>query len=236
MATTAHLGTPAIYAPGPSRARATGNGGTELGALYSSLALLGIASLAIAAASSLLPWLNAGAESGTADGQLVVWPWAAGLTSAVYGLATLLYGLASLRSGTLPRVGAVQIVLAVAGAVHLAALLSGLWRMPETGRTFDVTLAALLVLELSVLATLGWRRNAAMRRRPGRRAPRKLPAAAVVGALFAASVFVAALTTAGMAASTAGELAVPHSGHGGSHEAPAVPENVQQLKQQGHHH
>lgn len=236
MAAITHLGTPAVYAPGPSRAKATGNGGTELGAPYASLALLGIASLAIAAASSLLPWLNAGAESAAGSGLAAVWPWVAGLVSAAYGLGALLYGLASLRSGTLPRVDAAQVVLAVAGAVHLAALLAGLWRMPESGRSFDVTLAALLVLELSVLATLGWRRNAATRRRPGRRAPRQLPAAAVVGTLFAASVFVAALTTAGMAASTAGELAVPHPGHGGSHEAPAVPENVQQLKQQGHHH
>lgn len=234
MATTAHMGVPAVSRPGPPVATPTG--ATELGALYASLALLGIASLAIAAASSLLPWLNAGEASAAGAGLPALWPWAAGLASAAYGLAALLYGLASLRSGRLPRVEAVQIVLAVAGAMHLTALLAGLWRMPETGRTFDATLAALLVLELSVLATLGWRRNAAMRRRPGRAAQHKMPAAAVVGTLFVASIFVAALTTAGMAASTAGELAVPHSGHGGSHEAPAVPENVQQLKQQGHHH
>lgn len=204
--------------------------------LYVSLALLGIASLAIAAASSLLPWTNSGTPT-------VAGPtgWALGLASAAYGLTALAYGLQSLRSGNLSHVGALGVVVAVAAAIHLAAFVAGLWWMPETGRTFDVTLAALLVLELSVSAVLGWQNNLVLRRRLPRRAPkrsgREVSAAGLVGTLFAASILVASLTTVGMAASTAGELAVPHSGHGGSHQGePTVPTNLQQLKDQGHHH
>lgn len=213
--------------------------------LYVSLALLGIASLAIAASSSLLPWTNSGTP--VLAGPVA---WAVALASAAYGLSALCYGLGSFRSGTLPRVGVLGLVVAVAAAIHLSTFVAGLWRMPETGRTFDVTLASLLVLELSVSAVLGWANNAALRRRPSRRAPkrpgREPSAAALVGTLFAASILVASLTTAGMAASTAGELAVPHSGHGdsghgdsghgGSHDEPTVPSNLQQLKEQGHHH
>ncbi len=124
--------------------------------------------------------------------------------------------------------------------LHLAVLVAGIWRMPEEARTFDVTLAALASLELSVIAVLGWRRNAELRKGPNFRV-REPSAPAVVGILFAASVLVAAITTSGMAASTAGELAVPHSGHHNTPQHSPQQESpdrgiLQQMKEQGHHH
>lgn len=206
---------PASTSPASTKAEA----GTDVASLYAGLALLGIAALAGAAASSLIPGL-----------------WMAGIVSAAYSLATLAYAFLSLRKGFLPKESVLLLVLGSAALLHLAGLLQGLWRMPEAGRTFDVTLASLLVLELSVVAVVGWRRNAVLRRQPGRGSQREPSAVLIVGAIFAASILVAAITTVGMAASTAGDLAVPHSGHGGSHDAPVVPGNIQQLKEQGHHH
>lgn len=213
--------------------------GTELSSLYVSLALLGIAALASAAASSLIPGLG-GESAGSGDGTSWLMPapvqWVAGIASGGYGLAALAYGFISFRAGTIKRAATLRLVVSLAALLHLAVLLLGLWRMPEASRTFDMTLASLLALELSVMAVLGWRSNAALRREATRTAGREPSAVAVVGTLFAASILVAALTTVGMAASTAGDLAVPHSGHSDTQDSPSVPGNLEHLKNQGHHH
>ncbi|MFQ4148520.1 hypothetical protein AAGW05_07445 [Arthrobacter sp. LAPM80] len=254
MAPAQQLAAPPLGGRGPATAFPSSKtvapaklNGTELSPLYASLALLGIAALAAAASSSLIPVLSgesAGVATvaGTGLGTWAPLVWSAGVASAAYSLAALVYGFLSFRRGTLPKAAAVRIVLAFAAAAHLAVLLEELWRMPETARTFDVTLASLLVLELSVIAVLGWRRNAELRRGPARLYAKKRSATVVVGTLFAASILVAGITTVGMAASTAGELAVPHSGHSGhaghsgTENSPTVPTNLEQLKNQGHHH
>lgn len=245
MTTAQHLGAPPIAGRAPARVLlhgrrrlvSTTRTGTELTSLYVSLAFLGIAALAIAAASSLLPEM--GGEPASATGVVLAtapWQWVAGVASAVYGLAALAYGFFSFRSGTIKRASTLRLVVSAAALFHLTALLLGLWRLPEASRTFDTTLASLLALELSVIAVLGWRRHAALRQESARKARKEPSAVAVVGTLFAASILVAGLTTVGMAASTAGELAVPHSGHGDTGNSPSVPGNIEQLKNQGHHH
>ncbi|ALV44724.1 hypothetical protein MB46_03550 [Arthrobacter alpinus] len=254
MTAAQHTGAPPLTRRGPSssairsehRVEASSQrsqAGTQLSSLYTSLALLGIAALAGAATSSLIPGLGgetvgSGDPLRTGTNASAIWEWAAGGTSAVYCLAALAYGFVSFRKGTLPRVSALRLVVALAAGVHLIGLLEGLWRTPESGRTFDGTLASLLILELSVIAVLGWVRNVELRSLPSKKARREPSAMAVVGSLFAASVLVAAITTAGMAASTAGDLAVPHSGHSetGTENGPNVPSNIEQLKNQGHHH
>ncbi len=217
----------------------------DVSATAVAVVLLGVAALAAAAASSLLTLPGGGAAGGgglgTGVGDVVAGPgsalaWPAGAVSAAYCLAALLYALAAFRRGVLPHPAAVLRVVGVAAGVHLAVLLEGLWRMPESGRTLDVTLASLLTLELAVIAAVGWRSNAALRRDPSPGSATGHSAAAVLGVLFAASLLVAGVTTLGMAASAAGDLAVPHSGHGGTHQVPAVPQQLQQLKEQGHHH
>lgn len=194
-------------------------------ALYVSLALLGIAALASAAASSLLQ-----------TGGSAVWPWLAGIASAGYGMAALVYSVVSFRKGVRAHPAPLLPAVSLAALLHLAGLLLALWRIPAESRTFDVTLAALVVLELSVLAVLGWRRHHALRQQRNNKSLKDPSAVAVVGTLFAASILVAALTTVGMAASTAGDLAVPHSGHTDTHLTPAAPANGEQLKDQQSHH
>ncbi|WP_425863350.1 hypothetical protein [Arthrobacter sp. TWP1-1] len=215
--------------------------GTQLSSLYISLALLGIAALASAATSSLIIGLG-GAATGLADpAGNIIWisaasSWAAGILSGIYCLSSLAYAFVSFRKGALPNASALRLVVALAAGVHLIGLLEGLWRWPTSTRTFDVTVASLLVLELSVIAVLGWRRNTELRIGQSIKFGKDPSAMAVVGSLFAASILVAGITTVGMAASTAGELAVPHSGHKSTENSPGVPSNIEQLKNQGHHH
>ncbi|WP_054010403.1 hypothetical protein [Arthrobacter sp. ERGS1:01] len=213
-----------------------------LSSLYVSLALVGIAALGSAAASSLIPGLAQGPHLHTPQRwNWEGWPWAGGIAVALFAVAALAYAVVSFRAGRVPRPRMVVRTFAVAVAVQLAALLEGVWRFPADTRTFDLTLASLIVLELSVIAVLGWQRTSAQRLRTQRgsspAAPRREPsAAALIGVLFAASIFVAAVASAGMAASSAGELAVPHSGHGGGGGAPGLPGNLVQLENSGHHH
>ncbi|MFB9166151.1 MULTISPECIES: hypothetical protein [Arthrobacter] len=219
---------------------------TDVSALSASciaVAMLGIAALAAAATSSLLTPATVaagGAGAGGAGGgfadmaSFLAWP--AGIVSAAYCLAALVYGFVSFRRGTLQRPEVAVRVLGSTAGLHLVLLLAGLWRLPESERTFDVTLAALLTLELGVIAALGWRHNAALRKGSSAKPATAPSAAAVLGTLFLASVMVAAITTVGMSASTAGELAVPHSGHSGTHQESVVPDQLQRLKDQGHHH
>ena len=214
--------------------------GTQLSSLYISLALLGIAALASAATSSLLPGLGGDTTALATDAENTIWisaaSWTAGVASGVYCLASLAYAFVSFRKGVLPNTVTLRLVVGVAAGLHLAGFLEGLWRAPSSTRTFDVTLASLLILELSVLAVLGWRKNSEARVGRFIKVHKEPSAVAVVGTLFAVAILVATITTAGMAASTAGELAVPHSGHTGTENGPAVPRNMEQLKNQGHHH
>ncbi|MHA7305056.1 hypothetical protein ACX80E_07395 [Arthrobacter sp. TMN-49] len=231
--TVAGRGAGRILLSGRRRLESSARTETELSSLYVSLALLGIAALASAAASSLLPGISgetAGTEAGGGWLTSAPWQWVAGIASGGYGLAALAYGFMSFRNGTIERAATLRLVLSITALFHLAGLLLGLRRMPEATPTFDMTLASLLVLELSVIAVLGWRRNAALRQEPAEKSRKEPSAVAVVGTLFAASILVAALTTVGMAASTAGELAVPHSGHGDTHDSPGSPDNTQLLK------
>ena len=202
----------------------------RLTTLYASLATLGLAALGSAAASSLIAGL-AGSTGPTA-----VFSWMAVFATSAWAAAALLYAFAAFRSNSLLRSKAAIRAVALAAAIHLAALMVGIWRLPEASRTFDVTLACLVVLELSVLAVMGWQSNSDRRARQPGQTSREPSALAIVGTLFAASVLVAAVATAGMASSAAGSLAVPHSGHGQTQHNSPLPQDVQQLKNADHHH
>lgn len=58
----------------------------------------------------------------------------------------------------------------------------------------------------------------------------------VVCAVFAASILVASVTTVSLAASTAGQLAVPHSGPGATNPGSSLHYRLEQLKHSGQHH
>ncbi|WP_104091432.1 hypothetical protein [Arthrobacter sp. GMC3] len=198
--------------------------------LYVSLAALGVAALSGAGASSLI----AGLAGGTAPAPWL--QWISIIATSAWSVAALLYAFAALRTTKLLWAAVAQKTVAVAAALHLGALLLGMWRLPETTRSFDLTLAGLLLLELSVLAVAGWQRTSDARARSNARTHHAPSALALVATLFAASILVAAVATVGMASSAAGSLAVPHSGHGESQHNPQLPSNVQQLKNSEHHH
>lgn len=100
-------------------------------------------------------------------------------------------------------------VLPAAAAVVLAALAWKALLAPAGSRQVDLTLASALVL---VLLQFGI--HSAFRRRAGRVAGPRLSPGKLLGSLFLSAVVVAGITTPGLAASTAGDHAVPHSGHG----------------------
>ncbi len=213
---------------------------SELGSMCVGIGLMGITALAGAAASSLIPGLGGTVPRMDTQSWVLLLNGAAGIASAGYGLAALGFGFSAFRRGQLPAVKALQILVSVAAVIHLAAFMAGLWGLPASDRSFDLTLAALLLLELTVTAAIGWQRNTALRRSAKSKVSTPRSAISVVGILFVASIFVAAVTTAGMAASTAGSLAVPHSGHGtpavGVVDDSLVPSKIQELKNQGHQH
>lgn len=220
--------TPARHEPrqaSPGRPRVSSESGGELAGLYVGIAAVGIAALGCAASSSL---------AAGATGTTSWWGWVAALGSAAWAMVALAYTFVSFRAGRLPSAGVAARVLGAAASIHLATVVVGAWRLPEESRFLDLTAASLLVLELSVLAVIGWQRNRALRTRS--RPGWKPSALVVVGTAFAASILVASVTSVGLAASTAGQLAVPHSDHGATSPGGPLPGNLEQLKHSGHHH
>ncbi|RAN73273.1 hypothetical protein B5P43_31250 [Bacillus sp. SRB_336] len=213
----------------PTRRRIAPDSGSELVSLYVGIAAVGVAALGCAASSSLLS--GATGTGGAAEW----WQWAAALASSAWAGAALVYALAGWRTGRLPMTGVAVRTVVAAASIHLAVILIGAWRLPEESRFLDLTVASLLALELSVLAVVGWQHNRALRTASGPGAGWKPSALAVVATMFAASIVVASVTTVGLAASTAGQLAVPHSGHGVTSPG-SLPGNLEQLRHSGHHH
>ncbi|NJC21900.1 hypothetical protein BJ994_000976 [Arthrobacter pigmenti] len=146
----------------------------------------------------------------------------AGTAAGGWALLHTFLGLAALRGeDPASRVLAavlltVRRALPVVAAVVLGALTWGALLAPADLRRFDLTLACALALLLLQLCCRG-----ALRRTAGRgiqSSPGKL-----LGVLFCAALVVAAITTPGLAASTAGDFAVPHGEHGTAPGTPPVP-------------
>ncbi|WP_427016931.1 hypothetical protein ACQCSX_19895 [Pseudarthrobacter sp. P1] len=216
---TAGVAAAASPAAATAGGRGTGSAGVKVPVLpvtvclYTGLAGLGTAALASALASSLL--VRAGSLAGTA----AVPVWAGGVASIVWAMAVLAFSVASLRTGRPVWPRTATSAFTVAAAVHLATVLAGLWLGPAAERTFDLNAACAVVLELSIVAGIGWLGRHGTERAGTEPAggspdvPAAPPAGRLLAALFAASVLVAAVTTPGLAASTAGHSAVPHGGH-----------------------
>ncbi len=132
--------------------------------------------------------------------------WAGGIF-AVWGLALLAGSLASLQRGRLRFRKATTIGLIVAVLVHVAVLVAGLAQ-----RLLDGGQLAALFLVLMALGSSAWLARR-YRDDTGGAAAAPPRTGALVGAAFAAAVVVAAVTTPGLAASVAGQYAVPHGSH-----------------------
>jgi hypothetical protein len=105
--------------------------------------------------------------------------------------------------------------------LHLVAVAAGIWWPGGSPRSLDGTALSAAVLELVILGCVGWLGRRTFR--PGDHPPAVGPLLLVT---FTAAIVVAAITTPGLAATAAGQHAVPHGEHGGtSPNSPA-----------GHHH
>lgn len=176
-----------------------------------------------AALGSALTFFALAADSLVTDGGVgtqvlggVVGLWAAALTG--WGILALRGLPGQSRAGVLLSVS-VPVLLPGAAAVVLGVLAWNALLAPAGSRDFDLTLASALVLVLLQLGCHGALRRRAQQGSGGR----ELSPGRFLGALFLSAVLVAGIVTPGLAASTAGDHAVPHGQHGG---VPAPAEHV----------
>ena len=202
-------------------------GSVAFGGLYAGIAGLGVAALAAASSASLASTFGIGSAPAP------WWAWLGAIASAVWAGMALVYAVASLLKAAAPAVNLAVPCLVLVSSVHLASILAGLWGFPEGAKNLDLTIGSLLLLELSVLSVFMWQRK--RRKNLPHRAVRS-SSLVVLGGMFASSVAVAAVASLGLAASSAGELAVPHSEHWAHHGEDFDPGIIQKMKQAEHHH
>ncbi|WP_416404206.1 hypothetical protein [Arthrobacter sp. LFS091] len=144
-----------------------------------------------------------------------------GAVTLLAGLAFLAWSLWGLHRNSLVFARYALPALAVAGVAHLAVVASGI----SIQRSLDVSHFAALGLTLMALAGAGWLRR--QRKTNDGGAHGQPRTGRLLAAAFGAAVVVATVATPGLAASMAGQHAVPHGEHSqGSN--PAL--------EQGHHH
>ncbi|MFF2316779.1 hypothetical protein ACFVTE_10975 [Arthrobacter sp. NPDC058097] len=168
---------------------------------------LAVASSLFAAAGPALPARAAGAAA-----------------ALLWGTGLLGWTVAGLRRNRFPLPGTSAILLPAAAALHVVAIILG----AGSGMAgLGISHLAALLLTLMILAATSWlrRRSPGVPGGPGQSEPGqsesgRLGAGQLLAAAFAGALLVAAITTPGLAASTAGQFAVPHGEHTGGHHSP----------------
>lgn len=133
---------------------------------------------------------------------------AAGVATLAAGLAFLAWSLRGLHRNSLVMARFAFPVLAVTAAAHLAATVAGISSL----RSLDVSHFAALGLTLMALAGAGWLRRQHKTNDGGAHGQPRT--GRLLAAAFGAAVVVASVATPGLAASMAGQHAVPHGEHG----------------------
>lgn len=149
----------------------------------------------------------------------------AGVAAGLWGAALLAGAVAFLAKDRLAGNRWPRYALAGAAAAHLAAI-----AFPSSTSGLGLTQLSALLLTLMILASLGWlQRDGALRDgaredgaleggvlegRAGQPAGSGMRPGRLLLAAFAGALLVAGITTPGLAASTAGQYAVPHGEHG----------------------
>jgi hypothetical protein len=196
--------------------------------LFAGFAGLGAAAVNLAVSSSLFAAAGP-ALPGRAAGAAVALLW---------GTALLAWTYAGLSRGRFPLPRTSARLLPAAAASHVAALVFGAGGgMAGLG----ISHLAALLLTLMIIAATSWLGRSPTRIGrssadaaggrvlaggpvlPGdsaRMPAARLGAGQLLPAAFAGALLVAAITTPGLAASTAGQFAVPHGEHIGGHHAP----------------
>lgn len=142
--------------------------------------------------------------------------YAGGGLAGLWGAGLLTASVLHMARGHLPgRRGATAALLAAAG-VHVVSIAVG----TPAGPVPNLSHLAALLLTLMVIAARAWlHRSGTGNGGPGRAATGARPGRLLLAA-FAGAVLVAGITTPGLAASAAGQSAIPHGGHGAT--PPAV--------------
>lgn len=155
------------------------------------------------------------------------WGWAGVLVAAAWGIVLTLWAVQCLRFRSPGWSRLVVRMVPVSVVVHLLVVIHGLWWVPAPVRTLDLAALSALALNLVLAGAAGW---LARTGRLGGGPPAVAPAAGrLLPALFAAALAVAVITTPGLAATAAGQHAVPHGQHG-QHGSPEIQEPA------GHRH
>ncbi|MFE4543093.1 hypothetical protein [Arthrobacter sp. NPDC056727] len=176
--------------------------------LFAGFAGLGAAAVNLAVASSLIA-ATGPALPGRAAGAAAALLWGAGL---------LAWTVAGLGRGRFPLSRTSALLLPAAAAAHLAALVLG---MGSGMAGLGISHLAALLLTLMILAATSWlgRSSPKLHTESCQNAAGRPDAGRLLAAAFAGALLVAAITTPGLAASTAGRFAVPHGEHTGGHHA-----------------
>jgi hypothetical protein len=177
--------------------------------LFAGFAGLGAAAVNLAVASSRF----------AAAGPALPMRAAGGAAALLWGAALLGWTVAGLGRARYPLPRTSALLLTAAAAVHVAAIVLG----PGCGMAgLGISHLAALLLTLMIFAATSWlgRRSPNLPGGPGRNTPEGLGAGTLLAAAFAGALLVAAITTPGLAASTAGQFAVPHGEHTGGHHSP----------------
>lgn len=183
--------------------------------LFAGFAGLGAAAVNLAVSSSLF----------AAAGLALPGRAAGAVAALLWGAALLAWTFAGLSRGRFPLPRTSALLLPAAAAAHVAAIVLG----AGSGMAgLGISHLAALLLTLMIIAATSWLRRSSPRLagRPvlpsgsGRNAAARLGAGQLLGAAFAGALLVAAIATPGLAASTAGQFAVPHGEHTGGHHAP----------------
>lgn len=152
------------------------------------------------------------------------------VVAGLWALCLITWSIMTMRQGAIVRVKPMVSLLSFTSVVLLGSLVHEVWISTSESGAFDATVAGALALQLIMLAAVGY-----LRRLGPRPASGSLPAAKLLLALAAAATLVSSITVPGLAATTAGDFAVPHGSHGAPSEGPAVDTaELDKLKHVGH--
>ncbi|UUL75537.1 hypothetical protein NG819_15225 [Pseudarthrobacter sp. Fe7] len=151
------------------------------------------------------------------------WAMAGSVAAGLWGAALTVWAVQSLRTGA-PVWARPVLRVAPAGVfVHLAAVAAGIWWHGGSTRSLNGTALSAAALELILLGCVGWlARQTSHPGRPGNYHP---TAGRLLMASFAAALTVAAITAPGLAATAAGQHAVPHEEHHRTNNGPPAGHN-----------
>ncbi|WP_427133004.1 hypothetical protein [Pseudarthrobacter sp. S9] len=205
----------------PAQSASRGGDTTRAAAvrLFSGFAGFGGGAVDLAISSSLLS--SAAAPDGAAVAAGAALTVAAGAVAALWGSAVLVWTILTLHRGRLLWVKPAVALLLTAALLHAAGAASGQAIGPAS---LVVSQLSALLLTLMIVAAAGWLHRQGggdgVQRGDGPDASSRLRPGRLLLAAFACAVLVAGVATPGLAASTAGQFAVPHGSHGipgGSH-------------------